>query len=49
MGARVKVLEAIPPGRRRNMIRTVVLHGWHRALMNTENRLSAMRFLAFLD
>jgi hypothetical protein len=28
---------------------TVVLHGWHRVLMNTENRSSAMRFLAFLD
>jgi hypothetical protein len=28
---------------------TVTLHGWHRVLMNTENRSSAMRFLAFLD
>ena len=28
---------------------TVVLNGWHRVLMNTENRSSAMRFLAFLD
>jgi hypothetical protein len=28
---------------------TVVLGGWHRVLMNTENRSSAMRFLAFLD
>jgi hypothetical protein len=28
---------------------TVMLNGWHRVLMNTENRSSAMRFLAFLD
>jgi hypothetical protein len=28
---------------------TVALNGWHRVLMNTENRSSAMRFLAFLD
>jgi hypothetical protein len=28
---------------------TVVLSGWHRVLMNTENRSKAMRFLAFLD
>lgn len=28
---------------------TVRLVGWHRVLMNTENRSSAMRFLAFLD
>src|SRR5262249_9819954 len=28
---------------------TVTLHGWHRVLMNTENRSQAMRFLAFLD
>jgi len=28
---------------------TVSLHGWHRVLMNTENRSRAMRFLAFLD
>jgi hypothetical protein len=28
---------------------TVVLNGWHRVLMNTESRSSAMRFLAFLD
>lgn len=28
---------------------TVTLNGWHRVLMNTENRSSAMRFLAFLD
>ena len=29
--------------------KTVVLYSWHRVLMNTENRSSAMRFLAFLD
>jgi hypothetical protein len=28
---------------------TVTLNGWHRVLMNTENRSRAMRFLAFLD
>lgn len=28
---------------------SVTLNGWHRVLMNTENRSSAMRFLAFLD
>jgi hypothetical protein len=28
---------------------TVTLNGWHRVLMNTENRSKAMRFLAFLD
>jgi hypothetical protein len=28
---------------------TVVLKGWHRVFMNTENRSMAMRFLAFLD
>jgi hypothetical protein len=28
---------------------TVTLGGWHRVLMNTENRSRAMRFLAFLD
>jgi hypothetical protein len=28
---------------------TVQLAGWHRVLMNTENRSIAMRFLAFLD
>jgi len=28
---------------------TVVLNGWHRVLVNTENRSSAMRFLVFLD
>ena len=25
------------------------LNGWHRVLMNTENRSSALRYLAFLD
>lgn len=29
--------------------KTVYLRGWHRVLMNTENRSKAMRFLAFLD
>jgi hypothetical protein len=29
--------------------KTVCLRGWHRVLMNTENRSKAMRFLAFLD
>ncbi len=28
---------------------TVVLNGWHRVFMNTENRSKAMRFVAFLD
>ena len=28
---------------------TIVLHGWHRVLMNTEHEASAMRFVAFLD
>ena len=28
---------------------TLTLNGWHRALMNTENRSSALRYLAFLD
>ena len=28
---------------------TVSLNGWHRVLMNTENRSIAMRFVAFLD
>jgi hypothetical protein len=28
---------------------TVTLNSWHRVLMNTESRSSAMRFLAFLD
>lgn len=28
---------------------TIVLHGWHRVLMNTENRSKAKQFLAFLD
>jgi hypothetical protein len=29
--------------------KTVYLEGWHRVLMDTENRSMAMRFLAFLD
>ena len=29
--------------------KTVYLRGWHRVLMNTENRSRAMSFLAFLD
>jgi len=29
--------------------KTVYLDGWHRVLMNTENRSIAMRYLAFLD
>ncbi|HEX6983870.1 MAG TPA: hypothetical protein VF170_00775 [Planctomycetaceae bacterium] len=29
--------------------KTVVLHDWHRVLMNTENRSRAMRHIAFLD
>jgi hypothetical protein len=28
---------------------TVTLKGWHQVFMNTENRASAMRFIAFLD
>jgi len=28
---------------------TIVLHGWHRVLMNTENAARAMRHVAFLD
>jgi hypothetical protein len=28
---------------------TMTLNGWHHALMNTENRSSALRYLAFLD
>jgi hypothetical protein len=28
---------------------TITLNGWHRVLMNTENRSSALRYLAFLD
>ena len=28
---------------------TIVLHGWHRVLMNTENQSQAMRSVAFLD
>jgi hypothetical protein len=29
--------------------KTVVLHGWHRVLMNTEDQSRAMRNVAFLD
>jgi len=29
--------------------KTIVLEGWHRVLMNTENRSMAMRFVVFLD
>src|SRR5262249_29958022 len=29
--------------------KTIVLHGWHRVLMNTENQAKAMRNVAFLD
>jgi len=29
--------------------KTIVLHGWHRVLMNTENQSNAMRNVAFLD
>jgi len=29
--------------------KTIVLHGWHRVLMNTENQSKAMRNVAFLD
>jgi hypothetical protein len=28
---------------------TIVLHGWHRVLMNTEQAARAMRHVAFLD
>ena len=28
---------------------TIVLHGWHRVLMNTEGESKAMRNVAFLD
>src|SRR5262249_6761260 len=28
---------------------TIMLHGWHRVLMNTEHRARAMRHVAFLD
>ncbi len=28
---------------------TITLPGWHRVVMNTENRASAMRHVAFLD
>ncbi len=29
--------------------RTIVLHGWHRVLMNTESQAKAMQHVAFLD
>jgi len=29
--------------------KTICLEGWHRVLMNTENRSMTMRFLEFLD
>jgi hypothetical protein len=29
--------------------KTIVLHGWHRVLMNTEGEAQAMRNVAFLD
>ncbi|CAN5868100.1 hypothetical protein BH23PLA1_BH23PLA1_38160 [soil metagenome] len=29
--------------------KTIVLHGWHQVLMNTENQAQAMRNVAFLD
>jgi hypothetical protein len=29
--------------------KTIVLHGWHRVLMNTEQAARAMRHVAFLD
>jgi hypothetical protein len=29
--------------------KTIILHGWHRVLMNTENQAKAMRNVAFLD
>jgi hypothetical protein len=29
--------------------KTIMLHGWHRVLMNTENQSQAMRNVAFLD
>jgi hypothetical protein len=28
---------------------TIVLHGWHRVLMNTEHEARAMRHVAFID
>jgi hypothetical protein len=28
---------------------TIVLHGWHRVLMNTEQSARAMRHVAFID
>ncbi len=29
--------------------KTIVLHGWHRVLMNTEHQAVAMRNVVFLD
>jgi hypothetical protein len=29
--------------------KTVVLHGWHQVLMNTEGQSKAMKNVAFLD
>jgi hypothetical protein len=29
--------------------KTIVLHGWHQVLMNTENQSAAMRHVAFID
>ncbi|MGA7496337.1 MAG: hypothetical protein WBX00_06360 [Isosphaeraceae bacterium] len=29
--------------------KTIVLHGWHRVLMNTEGEAQARRNVAFLD
>lgn len=29
--------------------KTIVLHDWHKVLMNTENQSIAMRHVAFLD
>ena len=29
--------------------KTIMLHGWHRVLMNTERQSQAMRNVAFLD
>ncbi|WP_171468849.1 hypothetical protein [Frigoriglobus tundricola] len=28
---------------------TIILHGWHRVVMNTEGQSRAMRNVAFLD
>ena len=29
--------------------KTIVLHGWHQVVMNTESQAQAMRHVAFLD